>query len=431
MTRRHVFDMAGNVFAMKDWDLDVVWLSNPLSNTQERTLGVRLPAMTVQRLAIDPTQDLLILVEDVRSPVLFTGTRTLRVHIRSLSTASVHPLACKSSFEMCVTQAGVFNSRDYCKVPHIAGDIFMMCLLSYGRLSRTETKVRTVILNWRASELVYDTDVMLDTTPTSGVCLLDPDYFFIASDVGSGCIRLYRLVRSNIKSPRVHLATLYFPTINRNARISNISSSAGAIEVQPHPGSSFIVNNDDRLHALRIEYGVSLDLDRPLAVNIFVHQRVFMKFISQHLNVNSPLEVPWEDWGPSNTALVYPACTLPRWFPGKHVYSQRVIASNLFLGEQLDSINIWDFSLATIKAAKEFAETSSGEFRGVLFPSRTVYASEVPLFEADVKTSLPFVAWRLEVGKHRHYFYFLHANGFAGMKLTSDFCALDVYSLDE
>ena len=68
ITRRHTFDMVGNVFAMKDVDLEVVWLSKSrLNNTQECTFSVQLPGITVQRLAIDPTQDLLILVEDDRS----------------------------------------------------------------------------------------------------------------------------------------------------------------------------------------------------------------------------------------------------------------------------------------------------------------------------------------------------------------------------
>jgi hypothetical protein len=126
----------------------------------------------------------------------------------------------------------------------------------------------------------------------------------------SGSIRLYKLVRS-INAPAIHLATLHLPPTARDTDVIRVCTSAGPIEAQPLSQTPLMFNDEDRLHVFTVLYAHPHMQTPRSEMNIFVHQRVFTKYVSRQISSpedHPPLNIPWEEWGPPNTKIIYPAC---------------------------------------------------------------------------------------------------------------------------
>ncbi|KAF8872598.1 hypothetical protein CPB84DRAFT_1854352 [Gymnopilus junonius] len=87
------YELVAGVFAMADGHkLNFTWL--PSSTMNGRSLTYPSLEFRIIDFAMDPTQDLIVILEDHNSPITVTDTRHVRLHIRSISAANdVHPLA--------------------------------------------------------------------------------------------------------------------------------------------------------------------------------------------------------------------------------------------------------------------------------------------------------------------------------------------------
>jgi hypothetical protein len=139
--------------------------------------------------------------------------------------------------------------------------------------------------------------------------LLDSNHFLSARSDNSGSIQLYKLERSRSfeNTPAVHLVTLLLPPLAFPTEIVGISMRTEPIMTHPLPHTPFRTNDEDRLHVFWIAYHriTQDDMDEVTeCASLFVHQRVFTKYIKQQACLGGPpLDIPWKDWGPSNTQL--------------------------------------------------------------------------------------------------------------------------------
>lgn len=154
--------------------------------------------------------------------------------------------------------------------------------------------------------------------------LLDPTCCFVTSINDSGSIRLYRILRSPPANAAViHLATLQLPPTSHKTYLDHTYTHTGPIEATSLPHMPFKVNDDDRLHVFTLWYDYRpFEIDERSvfrfygedewgllsSLDLFVHQRVFMKYCTQLANHGDvPLDIPWEEWGPPNTRIICPA----------------------------------------------------------------------------------------------------------------------------
>ncbi|KAF8872608.1 hypothetical protein CPB84DRAFT_1753519 [Gymnopilus junonius] len=111
------YELIAGVFAMSDGHkLNFTWL--PSSTMNGRSLTYPSLEFRIIDFAMDPTQDLIVILEDHNSPIAVTDTRNVRLHIRSISAANdVHPLASEGILNFDVFPHEVLGNT--CTAPEV------------------------------------------------------------------------------------------------------------------------------------------------------------------------------------------------------------------------------------------------------------------------------------------------------------------------
>jgi hypothetical protein len=187
-----------------------------------------------------------------------------------------------------------------------------------------------------------------------------------------------------------------------------------------------MTNDEDRLYVFWITYWHQNCYPDVECASMFVHQRVLTNYISRHASRGGPpLDIPWAEWGPSNTCFMFPRngrgnshtrrrvlcapClvlarlkleSLPTLY--RHVHGQCVVFCHKSLrASSSASIEILDFSRAATFSVKRHLSTlptssknDNWEFRLSNHIEATKGSSLVcdhPLFEDDIWTYLPSI----------------------------------------
>ncbi|KAF8169653.1 hypothetical protein BJ912DRAFT_172135 [Pholiota molesta] len=174
--------------------LEVIWA--PISNgDQGRTLHRPSIGISVRDLTIDPTQDLIILLEDNGMVAPMTNVRIYPIHIRTISTNAIHPLAQQSPLQL-------FTAHPVTEEIH--GTAIDTATLQIARntvalyfLSSTH-KPRVLIFDWTTSELILDSIISFEPIfrfLKYDFGLLDPTYCFVT------CPSMDRFGSTNLYDP--------------------------------------------------------------------------------------------------------------------------------------------------------------------------------------------------------------------------------------
>lgn len=240
----------------------------------------------------------------------------------------------------------------------------------------------------------------------------------------------------------IHVATLYLPTTASGAQVIRISAHTGPIEANPLPHVPFMRNDNDRLHVFTMQYAQTNGYSRAF-LNMFVHQRVFAEYCTQRSG-GKPLRIPWEEWGPMNTKLIYPARIQQHWLRlvfyfyrrlqrlmpfviCRYVHGQRVLWPSTpgHFGTRDETapsiVEVLDFSLAAVLSAQEISPTSAffeKHKSGTLITSSTIRTEQLSVFKDDVETHLPYVStqWNL---KQAYSGCMIHEDGIIGVNVRS------------
>ncbi|KAF8192052.1 hypothetical protein BJ912DRAFT_275484 [Pholiota molesta] len=105
---------------------------------------------------MDPTQDLIIFLEDDGTPPSMTATRIVRIHIWTISTNTIHPRAHQSPLQLTVVPPRHKSNTIHHTVLQIAHDVVAIHFRNVAAL-----KTRAMVWDWTTSDLI------LDTTSTS------------------------------------------------------------------------------------------------------------------------------------------------------------------------------------------------------------------------------------------------------------------------
>jgi hypothetical protein len=253
-----------------------------------------------------------------------------------MSTDISHPLAHNSCLMMTIYPSVVYGNRPEQPSLYVAHNI-----LAFTFFDPLVRWWRVMIWDWTTSHLILvrhiftlSSDLFNQNLQDSSLAvdpllppvryghqfgLIDHTYCFFSSLVDSGSIQLYKFIRpSGVTTPAIHLATLHLPPISTGISIMGISAQAGPVMAQATLHIPLVVNDDDRLHVFTLTYRE--DAEGPpssISTNVFVHQRVFMRYIARYAESGAglPLDIPWMEWGPRNTRIIYPAYkTTARWY---------------------------------------------------------------------------------------------------------------------
>ncbi|KAF9476574.1 hypothetical protein BDN70DRAFT_923207 [Pholiota conissans] len=425
---------------------------------------------------MDPSQDMLVLMDDgvqsVESPD--PGIRVVKIYIQSLSSGDPHPLALHSPFQLVIYRAeGSCSYIVHDLAVYISGRtlalLFKTC--AEGTEIRQILRSRVVIWDWISGQMVMDSSLCFDaefefSSREYVFGLFDSRTFFVASPAASGSIRIYKLSENcmskmdDISAP-IHLATFHLPPLVPGSAIRRVEAYSGPIEncnpFDSLPKMPFLVNDDDRLHFLSLLFEDigRLDIDPPHTefLQIFFHQRIFTKNTS-YSDSPTPLDVPWHEWGPENTRIVYPGFLNP-YFP-RYIHGQRAIFSGPtdHVGGEFDfsytkRAGILDFSLTAVSFARASSSRvppdvdsnallstfiSSPEMlqfsckEPTLLPPSTVRTSDLPLLVNDLETCLPCVLTTKDFGDKLYAGYMIYGDGILGLDINDEMhLSLDLY----
>ncbi|KAF8194949.1 hypothetical protein BJ912DRAFT_159947 [Pholiota molesta] len=386
--------VAGAVVYADEGKLEIIQLPTS-KDDRGRKIGRALGGLTPLCVTMDPTQDLMVFLQNVPSPPLTPyEVAVAEIHVRAISSGIAHPLALQSPLEFNgESPHGYLIDDSMDPVLQIAHN-----LLAFSFAAR---KTRILIWDWTTSELLLDSMISFDRSfPSyirgSTINLLNSSYFLFACADGSGSIRLYKLDRSVSvdKVPAIHLATLHLPPLRAGSDIRDIAILTGPIQAHPLPHTPLVANDEDRLHVLWIMYlcgdeGPSESDEGQIGL-LFTHQRVFTKYIAQHARLGGPaLNIPWAEWGPRNTRLISPAEGLVNSYDKRYVHGQRAA----FPGRGLSStdIEIFDFSLAAVLSAKGYIPAPSASSWELSSSTRVGPLHDCPFFADNFSTYLPYV----------------------------------------
>ncbi|KAF8171460.1 hypothetical protein BJ912DRAFT_995556 [Pholiota molesta] len=146
-------ELAGGAFTNSNTTaecLEVIWA--PISNgDQGRTLQRPSIGISVRDLTIDPTQDLIILLEDNGVVSSMTNTRIYPIHIRTISTNAIHPLAQQSPLQL-FTALPDSDDIQGTAIDTATLQIAHNTVALYYRSA--SQKPRALIFDWTTSELI-------------------------------------------------------------------------------------------------------------------------------------------------------------------------------------------------------------------------------------------------------------------------------------
>ncbi|KAF8169650.1 hypothetical protein BJ912DRAFT_1048308 [Pholiota molesta] len=372
--------------------LEMLWLPAP-SNVKAHALQRASVGVSGVHFTMDPTQDLMVILEEEDDP------HTL--HIRSISRNDIHPRAQQSPLQ-------------WTNIPH--------------------TDENGIRLNSVVLQIAYNLLAIFFTMPRGRHKLLDSTYFLITCRSGFGSIRLYRLVRSHrhdANAQATHLATLHLPPTAPGVTIYSIQHESGPIEANPLPGEPFAIHDEDRVHLFTVIYHPE-ELAEHLArygryyffANLFLHQRLLLKYARGALAEDAPMDVPWAEWGPLHTRFTYSPQQYRSLSGKRYIHGQRAIFSEGETSGRSTSAKIMDFSRAAVSFAKGLPPVRSSAASspwtrrrkpGVLSLSSTIRRRDIPVFLSDVETHLPCVTSVLQL-ERTNEMYMIYADGFVGAK---------------
>ncbi|KAF8169223.1 hypothetical protein BJ912DRAFT_1149427 [Pholiota molesta] len=378
--------LVGAAFAYSDREHVAQIISLPTSSNIEKcSFQNARPGTLVLAFTMDPTQDMIALLYDDDTQPAQSDNRSLRIHTRTMSTDISHPLAHNSCLMMTLYPSVVYGNRPEQPSLYVAHNI--LAFTFFDPLIRWW---RVMIWDWTTSHLILDSSLAVDPLlpPVRyghQFGLIDHTYCSFTSPDDSGSIRLYKFIRpSGVTTPAIHLATLHLPPISTGISIMGISAQAGPVMAQATLHIPLVVNDADRLHVFTLT-GFLCATSRAMRSRT-------------DSGAGLPLDIPWMEWGPRNTRIIYPAYkTTARWY-NRCVHGQRVVQAPRTTQPD-PSVEVLDFSRAAVLAAQGILPRpplSPMNPPGVLVPSSSI---RHPYFRGDVETHLPFVSWTRELSK--------------------------------
>ncbi|KAF9476175.1 hypothetical protein BDN70DRAFT_188071 [Pholiota conissans] len=379
------YRLGGGAFASTNWNhLEIVWLPTT-SNIEGRRIEHDLFATPIMTYGMDPTQDVIAMLENVyRVPMSQDRyVRVVSVYIRTLSGNTPHPLASRSILQF--TDVGTNSLGDGIHKPklEISHNTVVLWTSDYAP--------RVLIWDWKTGELLTDVSFIAPRMNPPDIhdfsLLGSSDFAVMTRPFGCGSIELYKFVKHPLHGTAIHLATLSLPPLAHDALLNNLSITAytNPIHAHPSPHKPFMDTGHRRI----------------VMVMMHVHQRIFMKYCACGGGGDkAAVDVPWEEWGPSNTAIEISNNMLGM----RSSHGQRAICLPTDIQftsyhEPFIQLEIRDFSLSGVLPAQDAQPiVSLGNYKpyGVLVESNTIRISEVPIFKNDVEGKLPFVLYCLK-----------------------------------
>ncbi|KAJ7641241.1 hypothetical protein FB45DRAFT_899736 [Roridomyces roridus] len=305
---------------------------------------------------MDPTQDLLVILCQQEA-----GLR--HIFFRTVSGLQPHPRALEPSIIFTVNDEDLPGSLSI----HIAEDLVAVSVLYPAQVYIFKWQCATLLANIRP--------------PGRGTCFqfLSSRALLLVSPEDEGRMEIHT-ISDDERGSVTHVATLRLPTVASGWLISLIWLHSGPICGRAMHRRLFSSADTCHIYSFHVQYTKA---HVAFWARLFVHHRTLRRYISEYFRQEctppTPIDVPWEEWGPDETRMLQGDHR--RWH--RHVHGERVILPS----NRASSLHVLDFSLSAAGAPVISSDWPVDEM--ILGPTTIEPHSESP-FESPVTTTLPF-----------------------------------------
>ncbi|KAF8621433.1 hypothetical protein AX15_007793 [Amanita polypyramis BW_CC] len=324
------YELVAGVFAKTSGrDMLFSWL--PGASSAGHAIHIEDVGFQMRDFAIDPTQDLVVMLEENSTVNAFDNdlTRNVRLHLRTMSTMEPHPKARLPELRLDANpQLG--GNHITATFMQIASDILAVFL-------KLELQInRLVLWNWQDGQLLSDLPY---------ACwdygLISPRSFMTTTIEDDGVIMLYKFSYPDKPIPTL-VATLHLPKPQDGRVLLFLSSHTGPFLANPPHGTDFTTGPESRIQVFSADYqNTNAHTGNPHYTALFyVHNKTFQKYIEnfEHLEESlgendgskmdiEPADVPWNYWGQEST-LLHIVHSPPHWL--RYVQGTRVVCTPKF-----------------------------------------------------------------------------------------------------
>ncbi|KAI0084537.1 hypothetical protein BDY19DRAFT_970797, partial [Irpex rosettiformis] len=276
-----------------------------------------------REFAIDPTQDLLVLLE-----VNLIGC--IKVHVRTLSTLEIHPTATKSPL---TSDPPPSDNPQELQISNcflqIVGDTVGMFYWQSGHCLR--------VWNWHTGNMIAYQNEMDLPMGCWDLTFLSTRAYMITCEGEVGSLDLYAINETSLDGtvqPPTQVLRLRLPELRPHRHLRTISTHSAPYLARPEAlENPFVQHQDDRIHVVQLRYS-----DLMPGYTMYVKNEYLLSLMDQmgekrgvyhelqvqdttpyyspelvhsdapenrHLPlINNYQYLAWEDWGPSNTRFL-------------------------------------------------------------------------------------------------------------------------------
>ncbi|PPR03424.1 hypothetical protein CVT24_012693 [Panaeolus cyanescens] len=412
--RCKAYELVGGVFA-KTSGRDMYYVHLPSATKEMWTYHNTDLGIPIRDFAMDPSMDLLVVLEENNLYSSSPNQHEVRIHFRSINENKAHPRAKLPLIRVVLPPDDVIGNAVDSATLFLHDDVFAL-LINFGAM------LRVILWNWTSGTMLYDscTDPANPSLPmfSTDFCLVDRDSFLVLNTLGPGSISLYRFSPTAFEGSTL-VVTLLLPPISPQHLVSNLTIHSGQFEGNPSK-RDYVTNHSTRIHVICLQHRRRFEgRDTTIMFSLFVPN----DYLLQHLSTgptSAPRSVPWEEWGPHNTRLM--GRNVPVHWLRRYVHG-RMVACELRGG----NMKFLDFS-SKPPTESSLATTHTSQVATVIKSSEET-RTRSPFLNA-VKTYLPYRSLlRQEFTQTSDYM--IDEDRIIGIELASDMVSmvLHVYTI--
>ncbi|KAJ3562138.1 hypothetical protein NP233_g9765 [Leucocoprinus birnbaumii] len=281
------YELVAGVFAKTDGSsLTMQWLPSLFTPARQITYSRRKIGFPIKDFALDPTQDLITLIEADLLPNVLPRGREIIIHIKRLSTYAPHPMAKEPTIRFMVPYHPQGNYPQGVTI-QLAGDLLSIFFSSPPGLPQL------LLWDWKRNAIILTVENSMTPglhlpTGTHSFEILSPRSYALLSTTNSGSIHVYNIdYPRNPIIPPFCVARLMMPSLLPGLQLASLLSHTGPFLGQPRRDGIFTTSPDARVFVITARF---LNTPRTHAT-IFVNGAAFAPYV-QGTRVVMPMEEP-------------------------------------------------------------------------------------------------------------------------------------------
>ncbi|KAG1871004.1 hypothetical protein C8R48DRAFT_770604 [Suillus tomentosus] len=380
MMQGHIWELYGDVFAQSSTSdvLHFRQLPSKYRKIEEKTWGVALD-INVRDFTMDPAQDLLVLIEEpTQLPHINATTRSIRIHLRSLTTGDRHRLAPQPAIlvhDLNVRHARATYTLRVCD--NLLGILFT--------LQDEDADPELTIWDWSTGKVI----LTCFSSEIATFAFLSSRFLLVGSVFDSEAIniqaRLYVFDMTKPSSETFGLWADYscvflWPEFNfwtNPVALSIRSDPSPTWQPNPEARLPFSTAPGDRLLIITVSL---VNNDRIVPYDMFVSADTLLSHIEALPTEVRSREIKWDEWGPAGTRLMRSLSQPSLWVC--YVFGTKFVSLTEPTHTSPQTLEMWDFNQLAMKRDAKVQGGISHHVRDTTVIDK--------VFADEIYTSLPY-----------------------------------------